>query len=58
MKNEVGMAVQKATYEATPSCTTVSGPGFFQGPYTQAVHQHHSHQYKHIRLAWNANFCD
>ena len=32
-----------------------AGPGFFQGPCRWAVNQHHSHQYKPIRLSWNAN---
>ena len=41
-------------YEATPGCISISGPGFFRGPCGQVVHQHHSHQYKQIRLTWNA----
>ena len=32
--------------KATPSCTSVSGPGFFKGSCGRALHQHHSHQYK------------
>ena len=43
--------------KTSPSCTSVSGPGFFRRLCGRAIHQHHSHQYMAIRLAWKANFC-
>ena len=42
--------------KATPSCTSVSGPGFFQRSCGRVVNQHHSNQYWPIRLFLNANF--
>ena len=32
--------------KSTPSCTSVSGPGFFKQPCGWVLHQHHNHQYK------------
>ena len=46
----------RLTPKATPSYTSVSGPGFFQRPCGWVVNQHHSNQYKPIRPPSNANF--
>ena len=53
-----GQNIFNCMHRATPSCicTSVSGPGFFQRPYGRVVNQHHSNQYKPMRLCLNANF--
>ena len=43
--------------KATPSCTSVSGPGFFKGPCGRALHQHHSHQYKLMNAGLSSLKC-